>query len=83
MSAGHRNTSLSDHMHAGAEFVRGWPYGSRWEGIMDDHEPTIRSRELGEGLRRAMVDAGLTGRQAARLLGRSQSWVSRLLSDKT
>jgi len=50
---------------------------------MDDHEPTIRSRELGEGLRRAMVDAGLTGRQAARLLGRSQSWVSRLLSDKT
>jgi transcriptional regulator with XRE-family HTH domain len=49
---------------------------------MEDHEPTIRSRELGEGLRRAMLDAGLTGRQAARLLGRSQSWVSRLLSGK-
>ena len=49
---------------------------------MEDHEPTIRSRELGEGLRRAMVDAGLTGRQAAHLLGRSQSWVSRLLSGK-
>jgi transcriptional regulator with XRE-family HTH domain len=49
---------------------------------MKDHEPTIRSRELGEGLRRAMEHAGLNGRQAARLLGMSQSWVSRLLSGK-
>jgi len=49
---------------------------------MRDHEPTIRSRELGEGLRRAMEHAGLNGRQAARLLGMSQSWVSRLLSGK-
>jgi transcriptional regulator with XRE-family HTH domain len=49
---------------------------------MRDHEPTIRSRELGEGLRQAMEHAGLNGRQAARLLGMSQSWVSRLLSGK-
>ena len=33
---------------------------------MDDHEPTIRSRELGEGLRRAMKYAGLNGQQVAR-----------------
>jgi hypothetical protein len=38
---------------------------------MQDREPTIRSRELGEGLRRAMEHAGLTGkggRAAARLV---------------
>lgn len=49
---------------------------------MQDREPTIRSRELGEGLRRAMHGAGLTGKDAARLLGCSPSWVSRLLSGK-
>ena len=32
---------------------------------MGDHEPTIRSRELGEGLRRAMERAGLNGRETA------------------
>ena len=47
---------------------------------MPDHEPTIRSRELGEGLRRAMKYAGLNGQQAAHQLGLSPSWVSRLLS---
>ncbi|MGI9063515.1 MAG: helix-turn-helix domain-containing protein [Pseudonocardiaceae bacterium] len=49
---------------------------------MYDREPTIRSRELGEGLRRMMAEAGLTGQQAAHLLGWSPSWVSRLLSGK-
>ncbi|MGH3897793.1 MAG: Scr1 family TA system antitoxin-like transcriptional regulator [Pseudonocardiaceae bacterium] len=49
---------------------------------MRAHEPTIRSRELGEGLRRAMERAGLNGKQAAHLLGWSPSWVSRLLSGK-
>jgi len=49
---------------------------------MRDREPTIRSRELGEGLRRAMKQAGLDGKQAAHLLGWSPSWVSRLLSGK-
>ncbi|HKR52454.1 MAG TPA: helix-turn-helix transcriptional regulator [Pseudonocardiaceae bacterium] len=49
---------------------------------MRDREPTIRSRELGEGLRRAMERAGLNGKQAAHLLGWSPSWVSRLLSGK-
>ena len=35
------------------------------EAAMGDREPTIRSRELGEGLRQAMEGAGLNGRQAA------------------
>ncbi|MGH3794932.1 MAG: helix-turn-helix domain-containing protein [Pseudonocardiaceae bacterium] len=47
---------------------------------MSAHEATVRSRELGEGLRRAMQGARLTGKQAARQLGWSPSWVSRLLS---
>ncbi|MGH3872015.1 MAG: helix-turn-helix domain-containing protein [Pseudonocardiaceae bacterium] len=49
---------------------------------MRDHEPTVRSRELGEGLRQAMYRARLNGRQAAHQLGWSPSWVSRLLSGK-
>jgi transcriptional regulator with XRE-family HTH domain len=49
---------------------------------MPDHEPTIRSRELGEGLRRAMEYAGLNGQQVAHQLGLSPSWVSRLVSGK-
>ncbi|MGH3776812.1 MAG: helix-turn-helix domain-containing protein [Pseudonocardiaceae bacterium] len=49
---------------------------------MRDHEPTVRSRELGEGLRQAMQRARLNGRQAAHQLGWSPSWVSRLLSGK-
>jgi transcriptional regulator with XRE-family HTH domain len=49
---------------------------------MQDREPTIRSRELGEGLRRAMHHAGLTGKDVARLLDLSPSWVSRLISGK-
>jgi transcriptional regulator with XRE-family HTH domain len=49
---------------------------------MRDREPTIRSRELGEGLRRAMERAGLDQKSAAEKLGWSQSRVSRLLSGK-
>jgi transcriptional regulator with XRE-family HTH domain len=49
---------------------------------MRDREPTIRSRELGEGLHRAMREAGLDQKGASRLLGWSQSRVSRLLSGK-
>ncbi|MGH3886825.1 MAG: helix-turn-helix domain-containing protein [Pseudonocardiaceae bacterium] len=49
---------------------------------MRDQEPTVRSRELGEGLRQAMQRARLNGRQAAYQLGWSPSWVSRLLSGK-
>lgn len=49
---------------------------------MRDREPTIRSRELGEGLRHAMDRAGLNGKETARLLGWSESRVSRLLSGK-
>ncbi|MGH3781085.1 MAG: helix-turn-helix domain-containing protein [Pseudonocardiaceae bacterium] len=49
---------------------------------MEDREPTIRSRKLGEGLRRAMQNAGLSGKDVARLLDLSPSWVSRLISGK-
>ncbi len=47
---------------------------------MSDREPTIRSRELGEGLRRAMKRAGINGNQAARQLDLSPTMISRLLS---
>ncbi|MGB6165859.1 MAG: helix-turn-helix transcriptional regulator [Pseudonocardiaceae bacterium] len=49
---------------------------------MEDRHSTVCSRELGDGLRQAMEDAGFNGNQAARVLGLSQSWVSRLLSGK-
>ncbi|MDQ2880219.1 MAG: helix-turn-helix domain-containing protein [Actinomycetota bacterium] len=49
---------------------------------MRDREPTIRSRELGEGLHRAMRQAGLDQKGSAQKLGWSQSRVSRLLSGK-
>ncbi|GLZ39765.1 helix-turn-helix transcriptional regulator [Actinokineospora sp. NBRC 105648] len=45
---------------------------------MDYREPTIRSRELGEGLRLAMVGAGINGKQMAARLGWSTSKVSRM-----
>ena len=47
---------------------------------MRGREPTMRSRELGEGLRRAMETAGLSGVEAARRLDWSPSRVSRMLS---
>jgi transcriptional regulator with XRE-family HTH domain len=49
---------------------------------MQVHEPTIRSRELGDGLRLAMEGAHLNGKQLATRLGWSQSRVSRLLTGK-
>lgn len=49
---------------------------------MQDRESTIRSRELGEGLRGAMHRAGMSGKDAALALGWSPSRVSRLLSGK-
>lgn len=49
---------------------------------MDDREPTIRGRELGEGLRAAMGRANLTGKQVAHQLLWSPGRVSRLLSGK-
>jgi transcriptional regulator with XRE-family HTH domain len=44
-----------------------------------DRVHTIRSRELGEALRKALKAAGLTGQEASRRLGWSPSKVSRLL----
>ena len=49
---------------------------------MPHREPTMRSRELGDGLRQAMEAAGLTGKQAAQALSWSPSYVSLLLSGK-
>lgn len=49
---------------------------------MPHREPTIRSRELGEGLREAMKRAGLNGKQAAQILDVTPSYVSLLLSGK-
>jgi transcriptional regulator with XRE-family HTH domain len=49
---------------------------------MQSREATIRSRELGEALRRAMEQAELTGQEVARLLEWTPSGVSRLLSGK-
>ncbi|MGB8202040.1 MAG: helix-turn-helix transcriptional regulator, partial [Pseudonocardiaceae bacterium] len=49
---------------------------------MHDREPTIRSRELGDGLRQAMKAAGLDQVGVAQKLRWSQSRVSRLLSGK-
>ncbi len=47
---------------------------------MPDREPTIRSRELGEGLRQALKHAGISGSEAAYQLGLSATLISRLLS---
>ncbi|MGH3711347.1 MAG: helix-turn-helix domain-containing protein [Pseudonocardiaceae bacterium] len=49
---------------------------------MSHREPTIRSRELGEGLREAMKQAGLSGKQAAQILEVTPSYVSMLLVGK-
>ncbi|MGB6162887.1 MAG: helix-turn-helix transcriptional regulator [Pseudonocardiaceae bacterium] len=49
---------------------------------MPHREPTMRSRELGDGLRHAMDVAGLNGLQAAKLLSVSPSLVSLLLAGK-
>jgi plasmid maintenance system antidote protein VapI len=49
---------------------------------MQDREPTIRGRVLGEGLRRAMAKANLTGKAAAHQLHWDESKISRMLSGK-
>lgn len=47
---------------------------------MPHRDPTVRSRELGEGLREAMQRAGLNGKQAAKILECTPGYVSMLLS---
>lgn len=49
---------------------------------MQDRETTVRSRELGEGLRRAMERARLSGKDVAEMLGWSESRVSRMVRGK-
>lgn len=51
-------------------------------GPMADRETTVRSRELGEGLRAVLERAGLTGKDVASTLDWSPSDVSRLLTGK-
>lgn len=47
---------------------------------MDDRVPTVRSRELGDGLRAAMKKAGFNGKQIADKLQWSDTRVSRVLT---
>lgn len=56
--------------------------GRPYFGDMPEHETTVRSRELGEELRRVLEKAQLTGLEVARQLGWSQSDVSRMLTGK-
>ncbi|MQA08463.1 MAG: helix-turn-helix domain-containing protein [Pseudonocardiaceae bacterium] len=49
---------------------------------MDEEIPTIRSRQLGDGLRQAMHSAGLTGKQTAHKLDWDEGRVSRVLTGK-
>jgi hypothetical protein len=49
---------------------------------MQDREPTIRSRELGEGLRHAMERAQINGKDLALRLGWTPTKVSRLLTGR-
>ncbi|WP_179956670.1 DUF5753 domain-containing protein [Amycolatopsis anabasis] len=49
---------------------------------MAEREPTIRSRELGEGIRAVIARAGLTGRDITRCLGWPQGRLSMLLAGK-
>jgi transcriptional regulator with XRE-family HTH domain len=49
---------------------------------MEDRDTTVRSRELGEGIRAAMKKTKLNGNDIARKMGWSASKVSRLLSGK-
>jgi hypothetical protein len=58
--------------------------GNRWVGCLTllDHVTTVRSRELGQTLQRAMEDSGHNGSEMASLLGWSPSKMSRLLSGK-
>src|SRR3954468_24428939 len=49
---------------------------------MYDHEPTVRSRELGVALQRAIATAGLNQSDLAELLAWSPSKVSRMISGK-
>jgi transcriptional regulator with XRE-family HTH domain len=66
-----------------AEFRDAVIYDFAPGGVIVPHrEPTIRSRELGEGLRQAMQQAGLTGKQAAQMLDVTPSYVSMLLAGK-
>lgn len=47
---------------------------------MRDGTPTMRARELGAGLRRAMERAGLTGQELAHRLDLSPSLMPRILT---
>ena len=49
---------------------------------MTEHEPTVRGRELGEGLRAVMAKANLTGKDVARQMDCNPSDISKMLSGR-
>lgn len=49
---------------------------------MKDREPTLESLALGSALQGAMTAAGLNGAELARRIGRSSSYISRVISGK-
>lgn len=75
MLTGHRIPPFGGHSYL-------CPVDTNYVDVMEDRKPTVRSRELGEGLRRAMEYAGFNGSSIARRLGWSQGRVSRLLGGK-
>lgn len=65
--------------------VLAWLEMARWppySAFMTDSRTTIRSREIGDALRLAMERVGLNGKQTAKLLGWSESRVSRMLTGR-
>jgi transcriptional regulator with XRE-family HTH domain len=59
-----------------------WTLEGPETSTMQDHEPTIRSRALGDRLRKVMTAADFNGRQLADRLGWAPSTLSRLLAGK-
>src|ERR1044072_1875198 len=82
-----RRTAWRRYWNAGSDNPIGWqfpiaPGDNRLTGVMQDREPTIRARILGEGFRRALENARLTGKAAAHQLDWNESKLSRMLSGK-
>jgi transcriptional regulator with XRE-family HTH domain len=55
---------------------------SRTERVVTDRESTVRSRELGARLRRAMAAARVSGKDMAARLGMAESQISRALAGR-
>src|ERR1041384_4052039 len=82
-----RRMAWRRYWNAGSDNPIGWqfpiaPGDNRLTVFMQDREPTIRARILGEGFRRALENARLTGKAAAHQLDWNESKLSRMLSGK-